>query len=79
MKTVGSYEMKTHFSRILKEVAAGESVLVTLHGVPVARLSPVTGPDRQEVRRALDELREFRRERIVDADDIRRWIGSGRH
>ena len=78
MRTIGSYEMKTHFARILKEVAAGETVLVTLHGTPVARMGPVEGPDRQEVRRALDELRDFRRGRTIESDDIRDWIEEGR-
>ena len=39
MKTVGSYEAKTHLPRLLDEVAAGETITITKHGVPVATLS----------------------------------------
>jgi prevent-host-death family protein len=42
MKTIGSYEAKTHLSRLLDEVACGETITITRHGVPVARLVPAT-------------------------------------
>jgi prevent-host-death family protein len=41
MKTVGAFEGKTHFSRLLAEVAAGETIIITKNGRPVARLEPV--------------------------------------
>lgn len=40
MKSIGAYEAKTHLPRLLDEVAAGESVVITKHGHPVARLVP---------------------------------------
>jgi prevent-host-death family protein len=46
MKTVGAFEGKTHFSRLLAEVEAGESIIITKNGRPVARLEPIV-PDTQ--------------------------------
>ena len=35
------HEAKTHFSRLLQRVAAGEEVTIARDGVPVARLVPI--------------------------------------
>lgn len=39
--TVGAYEAKTHLSKLLEKVGAGEEITITKHGVPVAKLVPV--------------------------------------
>jgi prevent-host-death family protein len=41
MKRVNTHEAKTHFSRLLRRVAAGEEITIANRGVPVARLVPV--------------------------------------
>lgn len=41
MTTVGVGEAKTHLSRLLKQVEAGEEVVIQRGGVPVARIVPV--------------------------------------
>ncbi|WP_066948500.1 type II toxin-antitoxin system Phd/YefM family antitoxin [Streptomyces lushanensis] len=41
------HEAKTHFSRILEQVATGEEVVISKAGVPVAKVVPL----RPEVRR----------------------------
>lgn len=40
MKTVNIHEAKTHLSRLLKRVAAGEEIVIANAGQPVARLVP---------------------------------------
>ena len=40
MKTVSAREANQKFSRLLAEAAAGEQVVITRRGVPVARLVP---------------------------------------
>ncbi len=35
-------ELKDHLSKYLKRAAAGEEVVVTSHGKPVARLAPIS-------------------------------------
>ncbi len=50
MTTVGVHEAKTHLSRLLRRVAAGEEVLITSGGEPVARLVPVVArPARRQL------------------------------
>jgi prevent-host-death family protein len=43
MTTVNIHEAKTHLSRLLERVAAGEEVVIARAGRPVARLVPVGG------------------------------------
>jgi prevent-host-death family protein len=38
---VGAYEAKTHFSELLEKVEAGEEIIITRHGTPVAKLVPL--------------------------------------
>ena len=42
-KTVNMHEAKTHLSRLVNEVAAGEEVVIARAGDPVARLVPYIG------------------------------------
>lgn len=43
MTTIGAYEAKTHLPRLLDEVEAGASFVITRHGRPVARLQGMRG------------------------------------
>ncbi len=43
MRTVNIHEAKTHLSRLLERVAAGESFVIANAGRPVARLTPLAG------------------------------------
>ena len=40
MDQVNVYEAKTHFSRLLDRVEAGEEIVIARYGRPVARLVP---------------------------------------
>ncbi len=39
--TVGAYQAKTHLSELLEKVEAGEEIIITKHGAPVAKLVPM--------------------------------------
>ncbi|MBT9489753.1 MAG: type II toxin-antitoxin system Phd/YefM family antitoxin [Rubrivivax sp.] len=41
MRTVNIHEAKTHLSRLLEEVEAGQEVVIARAGRPVARLMPL--------------------------------------
>lgn len=41
MMIVSVHEAKTHLSRLRREIAAGEDVIITRAGRPVARLVPI--------------------------------------
>ncbi len=49
MVEVGVHEAKTHLSRLLTQVAAGEDVVITRSGRPVARLVPVERTGRRKL------------------------------
>ena len=78
MHTVGSYEAKTHLSRLLEMVAKGESVTITRHGVPIARLVPANSDAKPEPAEVIEELREFRSGRKLGKLSLRKMIEEGR-
>jgi prevent-host-death family protein len=41
MTTLNIHAAKTHFSRLIEDVAAGEEVVIAKAGKPVARLVPI--------------------------------------
>jgi prevent-host-death family protein len=43
VKTVNIHEAKTHLSRLIEQVAAGEEIVIARNGRPVARLVSVAG------------------------------------
>lgn len=49
MRSVGAYEAKSYLPRLLDEVAKGETMTITRHGVPVAMLVPPPGARRPDV------------------------------
>ena len=49
MVQVGVHEAKTHLSRLLRRVAAGEEVIITSSGRPAARLVPIGATEWREV------------------------------
>lgn len=58
MQSYGAFEAKTHFSALLEQVEHGEEVLITKHGKPVAKLSPI-GPQKASQQEAVMNLKQF--------------------
>jgi prevent-host-death family protein len=54
---VNIHEAKTHFSRLLQKVAAGEEVVIARAGVPIARLVAVEPKKAQTRPLGMDEGR----------------------
>ena len=50
MRTVNIHEAKTHLSKLLDAVAAGEEVVIAKAGRPVARLTPLVTQETPEQR-----------------------------
>lgn len=61
MPEIGAYEAKTHLPKLLERVEKGERFVITRHGHPVAELVPVVKRDEDSIRRAIDDLRAFRK------------------
>ena len=80
MITVGTYEAKTHLPKLIEKVAGGETVTITRHGKPVARLVPAAGPGRE--RRSTEEIaaafRKLRASVKPGGPSIRELIRAGR-
>lgn len=59
--SVGSYHAKTHLPQLLDRVEHGETIVITRHGKPVARLVPATVEKvRPDVAGAIAEMLAFR-------------------
>ncbi len=78
MRRIGAYEAKTHLSRLLDEVARGETITITKHGVPVAMLVPPVASGTPGVREVALGLRAFRRGHGLRGLTIRELIDEGR-
>ncbi len=47
MQTVSVHEAKTHFSRLLAQIAAGKEIVITNRGKPVATLTAPPKPKKR--------------------------------
>ncbi len=77
MRQVGVYDAKTQLPRLLEGVERGETVTITRHGKPVARLVPVV-PRRRPASEAIAALFAFREEHTLDGLNVRELIDEGR-
>jgi prevent-host-death family protein len=77
MGTASAYETKTHLADLLRRVQNGESITITKHGVPVAKLVPV-GDGNPDVIDAIAGLRKFRDAHPLGDVTIRELIDDGR-
>jgi prevent-host-death family protein len=59
MKSVGSYEAKTHLPRLLSQVEKGETITITKRGKPVAVLSPAQQVAQRDVKTVIAEFRAY--------------------
>jgi prevent-host-death family protein len=64
MGTVGAYEAKTHLPALLAKVERGETVTITRHGRPIAKLVPV------DIQRPVIEV-------FVELDRLRDGVTTG--
>ena len=61
MKSVQSADAKARFSSLLDEVERGETVVITRHGKPIARIVPETETRQAQVARFKAGIEEFRK------------------
>lgn len=80
MKSVGTYEAKTHLPRLLGEVERGESITITKRGKPIAKLIPADARQQPDVKQVIAEFRAYSRSRARTLGDltIREMIEEGR-
>ncbi len=78
MRTIGSYELKTHLSEVLDAVEHGQAVIVTRHGRPVARMMPPDAAGREDVNHVVRSLMAFPRTSLPRGVTIKGLIDEGR-
>lgn len=79
MKTVGSYEAKTHLPRLLEEVVStGETIVITKHGIPVAQLTPMPSSQNIDISSVIRDLHSLRQEISLDGLSVQDMIAEGR-
>jgi len=71
-KPVSAAEANRRFSELLRTVKKGQSVVVTSHGKPVARISPVVEDNRVVAAARAALFARLRRERVVNAGRSKR-------
>ncbi|MBE7560650.1 type II toxin-antitoxin system prevent-host-death family antitoxin [bacterium] len=75
---VGAYEAKTNLSKLLDRVERGESIVITRHGVPVARLVRVESNSERPVSEIIAEMRRISDNLTLGGLSIRELIEEGR-
>ena len=78
MKTVGTFEAKTHLSTLLEQVERGEEVTITKHGKAVARLVPVGAVSHDRLEDTVARLKSFRKGRRLGDLSAKALIEEGR-
>ena len=78
MTTVGAFEAKTKLNALLKKVAKGETIQITLRGVPVAKLVPAGSEEAQDPRDIVRDIRELRKGVTLGKIQIRDLVREGR-
>lgn len=61
MREIQASEAKTRLLALLDQVEAGETIVITRHGRPIARLVPEADQRRAALERTLAEIEKFRR------------------
>jgi len=60
MRQVQASEAKTKFLQLLDDVERGDTLIITRHGKPIARLSPETERRQAEIEAAMEGIRALR-------------------
>jgi prevent-host-death family protein len=79
MESVGAFEAKTYLSNLLERVAHGESIIITRHGTPIAKLVPFAEDQAKDLRKVVKEIHQLRATlpRIASSD-LKKMIEEGR-
>ena len=79
MKSVSASIAKAQLLGLLDDVERGETVVITRHGKPIARLVPEEQSQIEDARRAIEEIRQAQKGApCVAAEEILAWRDDGR-
>ena len=78
-REVQASNAKTHLPRLLDEVERGETIIITRHGRPIARIVPEASQRQREIDDAIDDIRELAKHSgKITVDEILSLIREGR-
>jgi prevent-host-death family protein len=60
MREIQASEAKVHLPQLLDDVERGETLIITRHGRPIARIVPEVDRRQEEIDKALGCIRELR-------------------
>jgi prevent-host-death family protein len=78
MTTIGAFDAKTHLNALLKRVARGETIRITLRGVPIAKLVPDNDGEQANPVDVVQGIRQLRRGTKLGKISLRDLIDEGR-
>ncbi len=79
MKQIQSSVAKAQFAELLDDVERGETIIITRHGKPVARLVPDEEARRARVARAIEGIKELQKNGPrATIEEIIAWKNEGR-
>jgi len=79
MESIGAFEAKTHLSSLLERVAGGETIIITRHGTPIAKLVPVVEDQSKDLRKVIKEIHQLRRSLPpISSGDLKKLVEEGR-
>ena len=79
MREIAASEAKTHLPRLLDEVELGETLIITRHGRPIARLVPERDQRQGDIGAAVDAIGNRRRKApTVTTAEILSALDEGR-
>ena len=61
MRTIQASEAKTHLPRLLDDVERGETIVITRHGRPIARIVPEQALRQERIDQAIANIRALGR------------------
>lgn len=79
MQIVGAFKAKTHLAQLLDQVEAGEKIMITRHGEPVAMLVPAKpAPEQEQIRQLIAEIRATRTGTTLEGATVKELVNEGR-
>jgi prevent-host-death family protein len=78
MERIGIYDARSKLSELIERVQAGEEIVLTRHGEPVARLVPEKRRQKRSRAAAVARIRALARKLDIRDVDIRKLIEEGR-
>ena len=79
MKHVQASAAKANLAELLDEVERGETVVITRHGKPIARITAENAVRQEEVREAIAGIKDLRKKvGRATVEEILAWRDEGR-